>query len=71
MPSGRCGCRDSSPASLEAGAIHGYTNAFVFSAVMLGLAATTAFTLIRRRARTAGAEALADGAGESVALAAV
>ena len=62
-----------SPASLEAGAIHGYTNAFVFSAVMLGLAATTAFTLIRRRARPA--EALAEGqvepGGEGVALAVV
>ena len=36
-----------SPASLTAGAIHGYTTAFVFSAIVLALAATAAFTLIR------------------------
>ena len=41
-----------SPASLTAGAIHGYTTAFIFSAIVLALAATAAFTLIRRRART-------------------
>jgi ABC-type multidrug transport system permease subunit len=29
-----------------AGAIHGYTTAFTFSAIMLALAAATAFTLI-------------------------
>jgi EmrB/QacA subfamily drug resistance transporter len=34
--------------SLTAGAIHGYTSAFTFSAVMLVLAAIAAFTLIRR-----------------------
>jgi EmrB/QacA subfamily drug resistance transporter len=37
-----------SPSSLTAGAIHGYTRAFVFSAIVLALAATAAFTLIRR-----------------------
>jgi EmrB/QacA subfamily drug resistance transporter len=40
-----------SPASLAAGAIHGYTTAFTFSAAVLALAATGAFVLIRR-ART-------------------
>ncbi len=61
-----------SPAALEAGAIHGYTNAFTFSAVMLALAATTAFALIRRRPRPA--EAAAEGQvepGEGVVLAVV
>ena len=37
-----------SPASLEAGAIHGYTSAFTFSAIVLAAAAVAAFTLIRR-----------------------
>jgi len=36
-----------SAAAQRAGAIHGYTTAFTFSAIMLGLAAVTAFTLIR------------------------
>jgi EmrB/QacA subfamily drug resistance transporter len=38
----------SSVASLTAGAIHGYTSAFTFSAVMLALAALASLTLIRR-----------------------
>jgi hypothetical protein len=38
-----------------AGAIHGYTTAFSFSAIMLVLAAVTAFTLIRAP-RSAGSE---------------
>jgi MFS family permease len=37
-----------SPASLEAGAIHGYTTAFTFSGVVLAIAAVTTFGLIRR-----------------------
>jgi hypothetical protein len=48
-----------SSASLTAGAIHGYTTAFVFSAIVLALAATAAFTLIRR-AHPATDEAVAD-----------
>jgi EmrB/QacA subfamily drug resistance transporter len=36
-----------SVASVTAGAIHGYTSAFTFSAIMLALAAIAAFTLIR------------------------
>jgi EmrB/QacA subfamily drug resistance transporter len=37
----------SSAAALRAGAIHGYTTSFIFAAIMLGLAAVTAFTLVR------------------------
>jgi EmrB/QacA subfamily drug resistance transporter len=37
-----------SPASLEAGAIHGYTTAFTFSGIVLAVAAVTTFGLIRR-----------------------
>jgi EmrB/QacA subfamily drug resistance transporter len=37
-----------SPAALEAGAIHGYTSAFTFSAIVLAAAAVAAVTLIRR-----------------------
>ncbi len=36
-----------SPASLAAGAVHGYTTAFAFSAGVLVLAGTAAFTLVR------------------------
>ncbi len=43
-----------SAAAEKAGSIHGYTTAFTFSAIMLALAAVTAFTLIR------GPKALAD-----------
>ena len=57
-----------SAASLEAGAIHGYTTAFTFSAIVLALAATAAFTLIRRR-RQATDEVLADDTGEQFAIA--
>ena len=35
-------------ASLTAGSIHGYTTAFTFSAIVLAVAAVSAFTLIRR-----------------------
>jgi hypothetical protein len=37
-----------SPAALEAGAIHGYTTAFTFSGIVLAAAAVAAFTLVRR-----------------------
>jgi EmrB/QacA subfamily drug resistance transporter len=37
-----------SAAALTAGALHGYTSAFTFSAIMLALAALAAFALIRR-----------------------
>ena len=41
----------------KAGAIHGYTTAFTFSAIVLAVAAVAAFTLIRRgRPATADAE---------------
>jgi EmrB/QacA subfamily drug resistance transporter len=56
-----------SAASLTAGAIHGYTSAFTFSAIVLAVAAAAAFVLIRR-ARPRAAEAIAGGE-ESLALA--
>jgi EmrB/QacA subfamily drug resistance transporter len=59
-----------SPASLTAGAIHGYTTAFAFSAIVLAVAATAAFTLIRRT-HPATDEAMVDRAGEPLALAAI
>ncbi len=59
-----------SPSSLTAGAIHGYTTAFVFSAIVLALAATAAFTLIRR-AHPATNDAVAREAGEPLALATI
>jgi EmrB/QacA subfamily drug resistance transporter len=37
-----------SAASVAAGSIHGYTTAFVFSAIVLAVAAVSAFTLVRR-----------------------
>jgi EmrB/QacA subfamily drug resistance transporter len=52
-----------------AGAVHGYTTAFTFSAIVLALAAAASFTLIRRRARTA--EAMAEVDDETLALATV
>jgi EmrB/QacA subfamily drug resistance transporter len=57
-----------SPSSLTAGAIHGYTTAFTFSAIVLALGATAAFTLIRR-ARPATNDAITEQAGEPLALA--
>jgi hypothetical protein len=36
-----------SVAAVTAGAIHGYTSAFTFSAIVLGLAAVSAFALLR------------------------
>jgi EmrB/QacA subfamily drug resistance transporter len=62
-----------SATALAAGAIHGYTTAFVFSAVVLGAAAVGAFTLIRRSrpdAAPADAEATAESE-EPLVLAAV
>ena len=55
--------------ALAAGAVHGYTTAFTFSAIVLALAAAASFTLIRRRARTA--EAMARLTEETLALATV
>jgi EmrB/QacA subfamily drug resistance transporter len=54
-----------------AAAIHGYTTAFTFSAIMLGVAALTAFSLVRHgRARPEGDTAVEDElAGEPVDLA--
>jgi MFS family permease len=49
-----------SPEVLTAGAIHGYTTAFTFSAVVLAVAAAAAFTLIRR-ARPSTDEAVVEG----------
>ncbi len=56
-----------SVASLTAGSIHGYTTAFTFSAIVLAVAAVSAFTLIRRN-RPSSAEALEDNE-EALALA--
>jgi EmrB/QacA subfamily drug resistance transporter len=54
-----------SPAALTAGAIHGYTTAFTFSAIVLGVAATVAFTLIRRARQVANqVEAGSEGSEE-------
>jgi EmrB/QacA subfamily drug resistance transporter len=63
--------------AVAAGAVHGYTTAFTFSAIVLAAAAVIAFSLIRR-ARATGAdpaitdETLADGleppADETIAL---
>ena len=58
-----------STASLTAGAIHGYTTAFTFSAIVLAVAATSAFLLIRR-ARPRPAEAVASSE-EPLALATI
>jgi len=49
-----------SPDALTAGAIHGYTTAFAFSAIVLAAAAAAAFTLIRR-ARPSTDEAVVEG----------
>jgi MFS family permease len=42
-----------------AGAVHGYTTAFTFSAIVLALAAVSAFTLIRASTHASDEEALA------------
>jgi MFS family permease len=62
-----------SAASLTAGSIHGYTTAFTFSAIVLAVAAVTAFTLIRRgRPGTDEAEVeVVAGDEQPLALAAV
>ena len=54
--------------SLTAGAIHGYTTAFTFSAIVLAVAAVAAFTLIRSARPDAGEE-LAQDDGAPLALA--
>jgi EmrB/QacA subfamily drug resistance transporter len=53
-----------SPTALAAGAIHGYTSAFTFSAAVLAAAAVAAFTLVRR----ARPDAVAGGDTEMLAL---
>jgi EmrB/QacA subfamily drug resistance transporter len=53
-----------SSAALTAGAIHGFTTAFTFSAIVLGVAAAAAFTLVQRN-RPAG-PATAEAVVESV-----
>ena len=58
-----------SAAAQAAGAVHGYTTAFTFSAIVLAVAAVAAFTLIRRaRAEEAPVGAVDD---EPLVLAAV
>ena len=56
--------------ALTAGAIHGYTTAFTFSAIVLAAAAVAAFGLIRR-ARPSTDEAVVDGRAPALALAGV
>ena len=58
-----------SAASLTDGAIHGYTTAFTFSAVVLAVAAAAAFGLIRR-GRPTSDQAVAEEAGELLTIAA-
>jgi EmrB/QacA subfamily drug resistance transporter len=58
-----------SPASLTDGAIHGYTTAFTFSAIVLALAAAAAFGLIRRGRQSAD-EVAVEESGERLAIAA-
>ncbi len=58
-----------SAAARTDGAIHGYTTAFTFSAIVLAVAAAAAFGLIRR-GRPTEDEAVAVEAGEPLALAA-
>ncbi|HTU37532.1 MAG TPA: MFS transporter [Acidimicrobiales bacterium] len=50
-----------SAASVAAGAIHGYTTAFTFSAIVLAVAATATFVLIRR-SRANSVDTTVDGA---------
>ena len=57
-----------SAASLTAGSIHGYTTAFTFSAIVLAVAAVSAFTLIRRGRPTEAEAELAED--EALVLAA-
>jgi len=59
----------SSPAALTAGAIHGYTSAFTFSAIVLGLAAVAAFGLVRRS--RPGTDAASADSAQQLALAGV
>ena len=54
-----------SPASLAAGSIHGYTTAFTFSAAVLAVAAASAFLLIRR-ARSGDSDATTEATLEGV-----
>jgi len=63
-----------SPTALTTGAIHGYTSAFTFSAVVLTVAAAAAFALVRRNQRPSpesGEEIAVDESPELLALAAV
>jgi predicted MFS family arabinose efflux permease len=46
-----------SRAALAAGAVHGYTTAFAFSAIVLATAAVTAFTLVRTQGKSVVHEA--------------
>jgi len=57
-----------SPVALVAGSIHGYTTAFVFSAIVLGAAAISTFTLIQRHRRTEDAPVEVDAADEEEAV---
>ena len=45
-----------SAAARSAGAIHGYTTAFTFSAIVMAVAALTAFTLVRKGRPETGTE---------------
>jgi hypothetical protein len=53
-----------SPAAQAAGAIHGYTTAFTFSAIVLAAAAASAFFLIRRARLTTAVAADGTGVGD-------
>jgi EmrB/QacA subfamily drug resistance transporter len=58
-----------STSSVTAGAIHGYTSAFTFSAIVLAIAATATVTLIRRGRPTTNPTIAEDGA-DTLSLAA-
>jgi EmrB/QacA subfamily drug resistance transporter len=60
-----------SAASLTAGSIHGYTTAFTFSAIVLAVAAVSAFTLIRRGRPGTDEAAVEAGDEQPLVLAAV
>jgi MFS family permease len=59
-----------STSSVTAGAIHGYTSAFTFSAIVLALAATATVTLLRRGRPTTD-PAIAEDSADTPALAAM
>ena len=61
-----------SAAARSAGAIHGYTTAFTFSAIVMAVAALTAFTLVRKGRPETGTEVVeahAEDDGVTLALA--